>query len=85
VPRLPQSLEVPRQRGSRLLFGAEAVSVVGDRMVPVALAFAVLELDGSASQVGLVLACRTLPLVALLLIGAGPVRAGGTSVERSRS
>jgi predicted MFS family arabinose efflux permease len=38
-------------------------------MVAVALAFAVLEVGGSASAVGLVLACATLPLVATVLIG----------------
>ncbi len=41
----------------------------GDRMVAVALAFAVLEIDGSPTEVGLVLAARTLPLVACLLLG----------------
>jgi MFS family permease len=61
--------EVLHQRDFRLLFGAFAVSVVGDRMVSIALAFAVLELGGSASAVGLVLACRVLPLVGSLLIG----------------
>lgn len=66
---LPESLAVLRQRDFRLLFGAHAVSVLGDRMVGLALAFAVLELGGSASDVGLVLACRTLPLVGSLLIG----------------
>ncbi len=38
-------------------------------MVAVALAFAVLGLGGSPSDVGLVLACRTLPLVGCLLVG----------------
>ena len=56
---------VLRLREFRLLFGAQAVSVLGDRMVPIALAFAVLELGGSASEVGLVLAvpdrCRWWP------------------------
>ena len=66
---LPESLAVPRQRDFRLLFGAQAVSVFGDRMVAVALAFAVLELGGSAPEVGLVLAARTLPLVGCLLVG----------------
>jgi predicted MFS family arabinose efflux permease len=61
--------EVLRQRDFRLLFGAFAVSVLGDRMVSIALAFAVLELGGSASEVGFVLACRLLPLVGSLLIG----------------
>lgn len=69
MPRLPESLAVLRQRDFRLLFGAYAVSVFGDRMVNIALAFAVLELGGSASEVGIVLASRTLPLVGSLLIG----------------
>src|SRR5690349_762068 len=38
-------------------------------MVPIALAFAVLELGGSASEVGIVLAARMLPLLAALLVG----------------
>jgi MFS family permease len=60
---------VLRLREFRLVFGAHAVSVIGDRMVGIALAFAVLELGGSASEVGLVLALRTLPMVATLLVG----------------
>ena len=62
-------MAVLRGREFRLLFGAQAVSVLGDRMVAVALAFAVLSVDGSASSVGIVLAARTLPLVACLLAG----------------
>jgi MFS family permease len=69
LPALPESLSVLRRRDFRLLFGAQAVSVVGDRMVGIALAFAVLGVGGSASAVGLVLAARALPLVAFLLIG----------------
>jgi MFS family permease len=38
-------------------------------MVAVALAFAVLEIGGSPTDVGLVLAARTLPTVAFLLVG----------------
>src|SRR3954452_17221655 len=60
---------VLRQREFRLVFLAQGVSVLGDRMVAVALAFAVLELGGSASAVGLVLASRMLPLVGSLLAG----------------
>ena len=60
---------VLRAREFRLLFGAQAVSWLGDRMVPIALAFAVLELHGSASDVGLVLAFRMLPMIATLLVG----------------
>jgi hypothetical protein len=60
---------VLRLREFRLLLGAQGVSMVGDRMVGIALAFAVLELGGSATDVGIVLACRTVPLVATLLVG----------------
>jgi MFS family permease len=52
-----------------MLFLGQGVSVFGDRMVAVALAFAVLEVGGSVSAVGLVLACATLPLVGTVLIG----------------
>src|SRR3954452_8629074 len=38
-------------------------------MVSIALAFAVLELGGSATEVGIVLAVRVAPMVATLLIG----------------
>src|SRR3954451_13230662 len=60
---------VLRQREFRLVFLAQGVSVLGDRMVAVALAFAVLELGGSPTAVGLVLASRMLPLVGTLLAG----------------
>jgi hypothetical protein len=58
LPRLPESLDVLRGREFRLLFSGQAVSVLGDRMVAVALAFGVLEIGGSASDVGLVLAAE---------------------------
>ena len=60
---------VLRLREFRLLFGAQAVSIIGDRMVAIALAFAVLELGGSATEVGIVLAARIAPMVGTLLIG----------------
>jgi MFS family permease len=69
VARLPESLDVLRTREFRLLFGGQAVSVLGDRMAVVALAFAVLEIGGSVSDVGLVLAAGTFPLVATVLVG----------------
>jgi MFS family permease len=47
----------------------QAVSHLGDRMTPVALAFAVLELTGSATDLGLVVAAGTVPLAVLLLVG----------------
>jgi MFS family permease len=69
VGGLPESFAILRQREFRLLFLGQAVSVFGDRMVAVALAFAVLEVGGSASDVGLVLASSTLSLAACVLIG----------------
>src|SRR5688572_8545611 len=69
VPRLPDHLRVLGPRDFRPLFFGQGVSVLGDRMVAVALAFAVLEVGGSASAVGLVLACAVLPLVGSVLIG----------------
>jgi predicted MFS family arabinose efflux permease len=53
----------------RLLFVGRAVSDFGDKLVPVALAFAVLELSDSASALGLVFAARMIPMVVLVLVG----------------
>ena len=58
-----------RFRAFRLLFAAQSVSSFGDRLVPVALAFAVLELTGSVTDLGLVLACQTVPLIVFVLFG----------------
>jgi MFS family permease len=59
-----------RRRDFRLLFGARTVSMVGSAMAPVALAFAVLDtLHGTATDLGLVLAARSLPTVVFVLIG----------------
>jgi MFS family permease len=57
------------ERRFRLLFAGRAVSDLGDKLVPVALAFAVLELDHSASALGLVFAARMIPMVVLVLVG----------------
>jgi hypothetical protein len=66
VPAVP---EVLKQREYRLLFNGYVASLLGDGMVGVALAFAVLDNGGSPSEVGLVLAARLLALVACLLTG----------------
>jgi MFS family permease len=64
--RLPASL---REHPSfRLLFWGQALSVVGDRITPVAIAFAVLGL-GSASDLGLVLAAGGIPFALFALAG----------------
>jgi MFS family permease len=60
---------VLRRRDFRLLWLAQSASVIGDRIVAVALALLVIGLTGSATDLGLVLAALTLPLVAFLLIG----------------
>ena len=53
----------------KLLFAGRAVSDFGDKLVPVALAFAVLQLASSASALGLVFAARLIPMVVLVLVG----------------
>jgi MFS family permease len=58
-----------RQRPFRLLYVGQTSSVIGDAIVPIALAFAVLDLTGSASVLGIVLAARIVPTVVLLLMG----------------
>jgi MFS family permease len=67
--RFGENLNVLRRRDFRLLFLGQAVSVLGDRMVIVALAFAVIHLGGSASEVGLVLGAGWGPLVLTVLFG----------------
>jgi MFS family permease len=62
-------LEALEERPFRLLFLGQSVSQLGDGMIGVALAFAVLELTGSATDLGIVLAARTVPLVLFLLVG----------------
>ena len=53
----------------RLLFLGRAVSFLGNAVAPVALAFAVLDLTGSKSDLGLLLAARALPQVVFILVG----------------
>ncbi|MEU6990228.1 MFS transporter [Streptomyces sp. NPDC046465] len=61
--------ELVGQREFRLLYIGQTSSIIGDAIVPVALAFAVLELTDSATALGLVLAARVIPTVLLLLLG----------------
>lgn len=69
MPKLPETMNVLRRREFRLLFVGQSVSVLGDRMVAVALAFAVLQIGGSASAVGIVLAARIFPSAGCALVG----------------
>jgi MFS family permease len=58
-----------RERQFRLLFTGQIVSLLGDAITGVALAFAVLDLTGSATDLGYVFAAKTVPLVGFLLVG----------------
>ena len=58
-----------RLRNFRLLAGARSISFFGTNLAPIAVAFAVLDLTGSATDTGIAFACWTLAQVATLLIG----------------
>ena len=69
MPPLRRRLGALQERDFRLLFLGRTVSLFGSALAPVALAFAVLDLTGSASDLGLVLAAASLPQVLFLLVG----------------
>ena len=56
-------------RTFRWLLAARTTSVLGNAVAPIALAFAVLDLTGSAADLGLVVAARSIANVAVLLLG----------------
>lgn len=58
-----------RHRPFRLLFLGRLASLAGSAVAPIALAFAVLEIGGSATDLGIVLAVGTVPQIALFLFG----------------
>ena len=53
----------------RLLFGARAISYIGTYLAPIAVAFAILDLHGGATAVGLGFAAWTLGQVGMLSLG----------------
>ena len=63
------SLSPLRERSFRWFFASHVVDLWGTTMAPVALAFAVLAIDDSATALGQVLAARSIPTVVLLLVG----------------
>jgi MFS family permease len=66
----PEAFGALRERRFRLLWLGQTTSTLGDGLVPVALSFAVIQtLDGSATELGIVLAAHMLPLVAFILVG----------------
>lgn len=62
-------MEALRDGNFRLLFAARAISYVGTYLAPIAVAFAVLDLGGSATEVGLSFAAWTIAQVSTLAFG----------------
>jgi MFS family permease len=58
-----------RGRNFRLLVSCNSISVTGSSIATVAMPFAILDVGGSAGDIGLVATAKLLPLVAFLLIG----------------
>jgi predicted MFS family arabinose efflux permease len=56
-------------RDFRLLFAGQSASAVGDQVVIVALALYITQRTGSATDLGVVLAAQSLPLIGLVLFG----------------
>jgi MFS family permease len=69
VSKLADSLAVLRETEYRKLFFGQATSVVGDMFTVVALPFAVLEIGGTATDIGVVMAANLVPLAVFVLIG----------------
>lgn len=67
--RTGDRLAVLRLRDLRFVFCSTLVSSLGDGIVGVALAFAVLDLTHSATDLGIVMAARAITIVAVALIG----------------
>jgi MFS family permease len=57
------------ERPFRLLWLARTSSSIGDALVPVSLAFAVLQIGGGASGLGLVLAAATIGRASFIVVG----------------
>src|SRR6185312_14133292 len=53
----------------RLLFAGQVLSLIGDRVMLVALPFAVLEAGGDLEAVGLVVAAELVPFLLFALVG----------------
>ncbi|MFP5253698.1 MAG: MFS transporter [Actinomycetes bacterium] len=64
-----ESLAPLRSRDFAWYFWSRVSDTLGTMMASLALTFAVLDIEDSATAVGIVLAARTIPLVAFLLLG----------------
>jgi MFS family permease len=65
----PQRLGPLQERNFAWFFASRFTNTLGRTMATVALAFAVLDLTGSATALGQVLAAHTIPMVVFLLFG----------------
>jgi MFS family permease len=75
-------LRVLRHHDFRLLFLGQSASAVGDQVVFVALALFITRRTGSATDLGIVLASQSLPLIALVLFGGVWADRGGGAGRR---
>ena len=66
--RRRESLGALREREFRLLFTGQLISLLGDAFTSIALAWAVLAI-GTATDLGIVFAAKSVPLVTFLLAG----------------
>lgn len=66
---LRTSVDLLRAPSFGWFFWSRVINMTGGVMAPIALAFAVLDIEHSASALGQVLAARSIPLVVFLLIG----------------
>ena len=69
APVRPETFAPLRHPAFRNLFIGRFATFIGNAVAPIALAFAVLDLSGSAAVLGLVIACRMVPQVVLTLFG----------------
>ncbi|MEV7278471.1 MFS transporter [Streptomyces sp. NPDC093111] len=69
TPSTPSAPHPLRTRSFRLLFAGRTLSLLGDAVIPAALALAVLEATGSTAALALVLACSMVPKLLLLPLG----------------
>ena len=67
--KLPQALTPLAEPNFRLLWSGQVVSAAGDALMPVALAFAALQVSHSATALGTVLAVSTVARVVALPVG----------------
>jgi MFS family permease len=69
VPPLRGRLGPLEERPFRLLWLGQTTSALGDALIPVALAFAVIQVGGGAGALGLVFASYTIARAAFILVG----------------